>query len=355
VKDGLNEWSEFSSISRLRLCVCRKIVNESPASLPANLSSELRFLIMKMLEKDPTKRPSIDQMLQYSPVKLRRQQSQLMHTVENMHTRMKHQKQYVEDMKQQHQQVTVQLKLQIQQEQLKATHQLQQAQKQYEQGTHRTAHGVSFNRDHTFVDAHLFVRCLSFVCCCVPAVYSLLQSAESAHSTLVARLYSLESSQTVTAESHQQLFEQYQMQLAREQQEKQQMEQKMRQQEIQMKQQHGHMQALYRQIEQYKQQQQLHQHQHQQQSHEKAQRSVADHSVSNDPVSTPLFSPIAHRAPASAPSPLPPKCSSPAPLAPLHATTMMTAGVSPQVSPTITRFTKVRRHRGSRWDEVRAA
>ena len=54
-----------------------KIVHDEPAKLPALYSGELRFLILKMLEKDASKRPSIDQMLSYSPVKLRRSEMTL--------------------------------------------------------------------------------------------------------------------------------------------------------------------------------------------------------------------------------------------------------------------------------------
>lgn len=52
-------------------------MHDEPAKLPALYSGELRFLILKMLEKDASKRPSIDQMLSYSPVKLRRSEMTL--------------------------------------------------------------------------------------------------------------------------------------------------------------------------------------------------------------------------------------------------------------------------------------
>lgn len=199
-----------------QIALAKKIVNDSPAPLPSALSSELRFLIMKMLEKDPTRRPSIDQMMQYSPVKLRRQHAQLDRTVACMRTRIRHMKQYTADLHRRHAEETGQLKSHLEQDQLKGAAQLQHAQKQYEQ------------------------------------VYALLQSAESAHASLVSRLYTVEHTQTATAESHQQLFEQYQMQLAREQQEKQQIEQKLRQAEQQIKQQQATIHAMQAQIDQSK-------------------------------------------------------------------------------------------------------
>lgn len=53
-----------------------KIVHCSPGILPSVYSSELRFLVMKMLEKNPKKRPNIQQMEKYSPIKQRVKQTE---------------------------------------------------------------------------------------------------------------------------------------------------------------------------------------------------------------------------------------------------------------------------------------
>lgn len=57
----------------------RKIVGEQPASLPKFYTMELQFLIFKMLEKDSTKRPDINLILNYSAVKIRIQKAKLRH------------------------------------------------------------------------------------------------------------------------------------------------------------------------------------------------------------------------------------------------------------------------------------
>ncbi len=49
--------------------LCRKIVTEKPAPLPETLSTALRFLIMKCLEKNVNRRPNIDQILHYTPMR----------------------------------------------------------------------------------------------------------------------------------------------------------------------------------------------------------------------------------------------------------------------------------------------
>ena len=48
-----------------------KIVNIQPKHLPDIFSNELKFVILKMLEKNPVKRPSVAQILAYEPVQVR--------------------------------------------------------------------------------------------------------------------------------------------------------------------------------------------------------------------------------------------------------------------------------------------
>jgi hypothetical protein len=54
-------------------------VGEQPVALPKFYSMELQFLIFKMLEKDFTKRPDINLILNYSAVKIRIQKAKLRH------------------------------------------------------------------------------------------------------------------------------------------------------------------------------------------------------------------------------------------------------------------------------------
>lgn len=54
-----------------QIALARKIVKTRQAPLPARVSSTLRYLINKMLEKDPKKRPDIKQIVEYDPIKLR--------------------------------------------------------------------------------------------------------------------------------------------------------------------------------------------------------------------------------------------------------------------------------------------
>lgn len=49
----------------------RKIVSEKPAPLPQSYSTEFQFLVFKLLEKDPSRRPDADAVLQYSAVSSR--------------------------------------------------------------------------------------------------------------------------------------------------------------------------------------------------------------------------------------------------------------------------------------------
>lgn len=55
-----------------QIALAKKIVHESPeVRVPSNYSKELQFIIGKMLEKDPRKRPSADTLLSYSAVQIR--------------------------------------------------------------------------------------------------------------------------------------------------------------------------------------------------------------------------------------------------------------------------------------------
>jgi len=49
----------------------RKIVGDSPEPVQKEYGRELRFLIMKLLEKDPSQRPDVGHILQYSAVTIR--------------------------------------------------------------------------------------------------------------------------------------------------------------------------------------------------------------------------------------------------------------------------------------------
>jgi hypothetical protein len=46
-------------------------VNEKPAPLPEHYSTELKFVVLKMLEKDQRRRPDINHILNYSPIRVR--------------------------------------------------------------------------------------------------------------------------------------------------------------------------------------------------------------------------------------------------------------------------------------------
>ncbi|KAL0485619.1 hypothetical protein AKO1_011933, partial [Acrasis kona] len=66
-------------IASNQIALAKKIVGETPQPLPKMYSMELQFLIFKMLEKDSSKRPDINQMLNYSTVRLRIQKAKLRH------------------------------------------------------------------------------------------------------------------------------------------------------------------------------------------------------------------------------------------------------------------------------------
>lgn len=55
-------------IANNQLALAKKIVNVEPKPLPNYYSSEIRFLIMKMLEKNPEKRPDTKQIMKYSHI-----------------------------------------------------------------------------------------------------------------------------------------------------------------------------------------------------------------------------------------------------------------------------------------------
>lgn len=252
----LYEMATFSPpfMASNQIALAKKIVHDQPVPLPNSLSSELRFLVQKMLEKEPSKRPSIDQMLQYSPVKLRIENRDLKYANERWMKMAQGHEAEIAQVQSMQQAEIAQLKRTIQQDQQKHSQQLQQAQQQYEQ------------------------------------VYSLLQSAETAHSTIVAHVYSLEADRTTRAESDQQLFEQYQMQLARGEQERKQLESKMQQQEQQMKHHQSNLQALYSQIDQLKLTNQQMQQQQQQQQRDQPHYQPKDHKESKEAVSSPVAS-----------------------------------------------------------------
>jgi NIMA (never in mitosis gene a)-related kinase len=58
-------------IASNQIALAKKICNEEAAPLPNHIPRDLTFLIMKMLQKDPEKRPDIEQILSYSGVKIR--------------------------------------------------------------------------------------------------------------------------------------------------------------------------------------------------------------------------------------------------------------------------------------------
>jgi serine/threonine protein kinase len=67
-------------IASNQLALASKIVNDDPEPITGETySHELQFLVLKMLEKDVSKRPSIDQILSYSGVKLRMERAKLRH------------------------------------------------------------------------------------------------------------------------------------------------------------------------------------------------------------------------------------------------------------------------------------
>ena len=52
--------------------LARKIINETPEShVPSHYSREIPFIINKLLDKDPRRRPSPDSILNYSAVQIR--------------------------------------------------------------------------------------------------------------------------------------------------------------------------------------------------------------------------------------------------------------------------------------------
>lgn len=55
-------------IASNQIALAQKIVNIEPGPIGPNYSSELRFLIMKMLEKNPLRRPDTQQILKYSHI-----------------------------------------------------------------------------------------------------------------------------------------------------------------------------------------------------------------------------------------------------------------------------------------------
>lgn len=64
-------------IATNQIALANKIVHNKPKELPLHYSSEIRFLINKMLEKEPFKRPSTSQIMKYSPVRLRMREEEL--------------------------------------------------------------------------------------------------------------------------------------------------------------------------------------------------------------------------------------------------------------------------------------
>ena len=77
-------------LAQNQLALAKKIVHENPEQpLPREYSMELHFLVFKMLEKDMQMRPDTNQIMNYSPVRirmfeedLRRQQRQVNHPSE---------------------------------------------------------------------------------------------------------------------------------------------------------------------------------------------------------------------------------------------------------------------------------
>lgn len=60
-----------------QLALAKKIVNEQAKPIPSHFSKDLQFLVHKMLEKDPQKRPDTKQILDYGPVRIRVMQAKL--------------------------------------------------------------------------------------------------------------------------------------------------------------------------------------------------------------------------------------------------------------------------------------
>ena len=73
-----------------------KIVNVQPKHLPDIFSNELKFVILKMLEKNPVKRPSVAQILAYEPVQVRLPHSVFRREKENFR---KQKKNFLQDFK----------------------------------------------------------------------------------------------------------------------------------------------------------------------------------------------------------------------------------------------------------------
>eukprot|EP00698_Gefionella_okellyi_P002597 TRINITY_DN12432_c0_g1_i1.p1 TRINITY_DN12432_c0_g1~~TRINITY_DN12432_c0_g1_i1.p1 ORF type:complete len:812 (+),score=171.27 TRINITY_DN12432_c0_g1_i1:80-2515(+) len=64
-------------MAKNQLALAKKIVSDEPAVLPPHYSNELKFLIMKLLEKSPARRPDIAHIMQYSQVRIRIERAQL--------------------------------------------------------------------------------------------------------------------------------------------------------------------------------------------------------------------------------------------------------------------------------------
>ncbi len=58
-------------LARNQVTLAKKIVSDKPEPLPKHYSSEFQFLVLKMLEKSPSKRPDIFQIVNYSALKFR--------------------------------------------------------------------------------------------------------------------------------------------------------------------------------------------------------------------------------------------------------------------------------------------
>lgn len=74
-------------IASNHIVLARRIVSERPQDLPSVYSKEFVFLIMKMLEKDPDRRPDINDILNYSAVRIRIQRAKLRHKELKLHER----------------------------------------------------------------------------------------------------------------------------------------------------------------------------------------------------------------------------------------------------------------------------
>lgn len=64
-------------MARNQIILSKKIVNEKPRPLPKRYSMQLQFLVIKLLEKDMSRRPDAAQVLKYGPVKLKIEQAAL--------------------------------------------------------------------------------------------------------------------------------------------------------------------------------------------------------------------------------------------------------------------------------------